>query len=413
MEVKYERCGGLDVHARSVVGCVIVAGEDGRAEKEYRTFGTTTAELEALAGWVVGKGCTHVVMESTGVYWKPIFNILEGRVVVVVVNPDHLKRWRGRKTDVQDAEWLADLLRHDLVRGSFIPSAEQRAWRDLTRYRARLTDERTQEVNRVQKVLEDANIKLAQVASDIMGVSGRAILAQLLQGQTDPVQLAALAKGRLRDKQADLEQALRGQFKAHHRFMLIQHLSHIDYLDQAIDRLDQELDGLLRPFEPQLERWDQLPGINRRVAEILLAEIGVDLSQFEDAEHLASWAGVCPGHHESGGKRFSGRTRKGSRWLRRALIEAAHGAARTKNSYFKALYHRLAARRGKKRAIMAVAHALLVTGFYLITRQQDYQDLGLAYLDDRHKERAKRQAIRRLEKLGFQVQLIPNPVPTV
>jgi transposase len=285
------------------------------------------------------------------------------------------------------------------------PSAQQRAWRDLTRYRTTLTDERSREVNRVQKVLEDANIKLASVATNVMGVSGRAMLEQLIQGQTDPATLAELAKGRLREKRDLLEKALTGTFNSHHRFMLIQHLSHIDFLDEQITKLDAELEEQMRPFQAELTRWDQIPGINLRVAQVILAEVGTDLKQFEDAAHLASWAGMCPGNNESGGKRKSGRTRKGSAWLRRALVEAAHGAARTKDKYFKNLYHRLAGRRGKKRAIVAVGHSLLVTGYYMITRGQDYEDLGANYFDERNKEMVKRQAVKRLEKLGFQVEL--------
>jgi len=367
MEVKYERCCGLDVHKKTVVACVIVPGADGQAAKETRTFETMTEDLEALSRWLEACGVTHVAMESTGVYWKPVYNLLDGRFEVLVVNPEHVKALSGRKTDVADAEWIADLLRHGLLKGSFIPSALLRELRDLTRYRTRLGDERKSEVNRLQKVLEDANIKLASVASDVMGVSGRAILNELVQGNTDPALLAELAKGRLRDKQDLLEKALRGALKPHHRFMLAQHLSHIDFLDEAIERLDRQIGEQMRPFEAALQRWDSLPGINRRIAEIIIAEVGADLGPFEEAAHLASWTGMCPGNNESAGKRFSGKTRKGSKWLRRALIEAAHGAARTKDKYFQAQYRRLAARRGKQRAAVAVGHSLLVTGYYLIT----------------------------------------------
>ncbi len=316
---------------------------------------------------------------------------------------------------MSDAEWIADLLRHRLLRGSFIPSAQQRAWRDLTPVplvaRTRLVDERTSEVNRLHKVLEDANIKLASVATDIMGASGRMILQQLLAGETDPTTLAELAKGRLREKRALLAQALQGKLTSHHRFLLAEHLSHIDYLDEAIERLDDEIEEQMRPFEEELARWDQLPGVSTRIAQIVVAEVGVDLKQFEDADHLASWAGLCPGNHESAGKRKSGKTRKGSVWLRRALTEAAHGAARTKNKYYQAMYHRLVGRRGKKRATVAVAHSLLVTGYYLITRRQDYRDLGHNYFDERNREAVKRRAVQRLERLGFQVTLTPTPEP--
>jgi transposase len=412
MQVVYERCCGIDVHKRTVVACAIVPGPDGQPVKETRTFDTLTAHLEALAEWLQSLGVTHVAMESTGVYWKPVYNLLDGRFAILVVNAEHIKALAGRKTDVQDAERIADLLRHGLLKGSFIPSAELRALRDLTRYRTKLGDERVSEINRVQKVLEDANIKLASVATDVMGVSGRAMLDQIVQGQADPAVLAELAKGRLRDKLDLLQKALSGRVQAHHRFMLAQHLSHIDFLDEAIVQLDQQIQEQMRPFAAALAAWDSLPGINQRIAEIVVAEIGADLQPFEDADHLASWAGMCPGNNESAGKRYSGKTRKGSPWLRRALVEAAHGAARTKHKYFQALYGRLAARRGKQRALIAVGHSLLVTGYYLITRQTKYEDLGGNYFDERDREAVKRRAVKRLEKLGYQVQLVPAAVPT-
>ncbi len=406
MQVKYERCCGIDVHKATVVACVIVSGASGHVQKRTRTFSTMTGDLQALAQWLTETRCTQVAMESTGVYWKPVYNVLEGAFEILVVNAAHIKKF-GDKTDVTDAEWLADLLRHGLLRGSFIPSARQRALRDLTRYRTRLIDDRSREVNRVQKVLEDANLKLASVASDVMGVSGRAILEQLIQGQGDPAVLADLAKGRLREKRTALEQALAGRFTAHHRFMLIQHLSHIDYLDEQIAKLDAEIAEQIRPFQAAVDRWDQLPGINQRSGQVIVAEVGADLKPFADGAHLASWGGICPGNQESAGKRQSGKTRKGSKWLRRALVEAAHGAARTKNTYFATLYHRLAGRRGKKRAWVAVGHSLLVTGYTLITRQVDYQDLGANYFDELNKEAVKRRTVKRLEQLGFQVELKP------
>ena len=412
MNVKYERCCGIDVHKKSVVACVIVPGSDGQPLKETRTFETMTSDLEELANWLKERGVTQVVMESTGVYWKPVFNLLDGRLEVLVVNAEHGKALSGRKTDVQDAEWLADLLRHGLLRGSFIPSQKLRELRDLTRYRTKLGDERKSEVNRLQKVLEDANIKLASVATDVMGVSGRAILNELVSGNTDPQVMAELAKGRLREKRDLLEKALSGRVQAHHRFMLAQHLSHIDFLDEAMERLDAEIEEQMRPFEATLQRWDSLPGINRRIAEILLAEVGADLKPFASAQQLASWAGMCPGNKQSGGRRFNSKTRQGSKWLRRALIEAAHGASHTKAKYFQAQYRRLAARRGKQRAAVAVGHSLLVTGYHLITRQQTYQDLGANYFDERDREAVKRRAVQRLEKLGFQVQLRSVAVPT-
>lgn len=406
MQVLYERCCGLDVHKDTVVACLIVVGPDGKPIKVIRTFTTMTADLKRLAEWLQEQGVTHVAMESTGVYWKPIYNILEGRFEMVVVNPASIKKLKG-KTDVTDAEWIADLLRHGLLRGSFIPAAQQRVWRDLTRYRTQLTDERTREVNRLQKVLEDANLKLASVATDIMGVSGRAILAQLIEGHTDPTTLAELAKGRLRQKQALLQQALAGQLKPHHRFMLMQHLSHIDFLDEQIAQLDAEVEEQMRPFQAAVDRWDQLPGINQRIAQVIVAELGADLKQFANAQRCASWAGMCPGNNASGGKRKSGKTNKANVWLRRALVEASHGAARTKKSYFSALYHRLAGRRGKKRALVAVGHSLLVTGYHMITKNRDYQDLGNNYFDERNKEAVKRRMVKRLEQLGYHVELKP------
>ncbi len=407
MQVVYERCCGIDVHKQTVVACAVVPGADGQALKETRTFGTMTENLAALADWLAELGVTHVTMESTGVYWKPVFNLLDGRFAILVVNAERIKALAGRKTDVQDAEWLADLLRHGLLKGSFIPSEILRELRDLTRYRTKLGDERKSEVNRVQKVLEDANIKLASVASDVMGVSGRAMLNELVQGHTDAATLAELARGRLREKQKLLQKALSGRVRSHHRFMLAQHLAHIDFLDEAIAELDRQIAEQMRPFAAALATWDSLPGINQRIAEILVAELGPDLQPFEDAEHLASWAGMCPGNNESAGKRKSGRTRKGSPWLRRALIEAAHGAAHTKHKYFQALYRRLASRRGRQRAAVAVGHSLLVTGYHLITRQTAYEDLGGNYFDERDREAVKRRALRRLEKLGYQVQLTP------
>ncbi len=412
MGVKYERCCGVDVHKKSVTACAIVPGTEGQVVKVRRSFGTLREELGELTAWLKAYGVTTVAMESTGVYWKPVYNLLEGEFDLLVVNPEHVKKLAGRKTDVADAEWIADLLRHGLLKGSFIPSSLLRELRDLTRYRTRLGDERTSEVNRLQKVLEDANIKIASVMSDVMGMSGRAILAQLLEGQTDPVLLAELAQGKLREKRDLLEKALSGTVTDHHRFMLAQHLSHIDYLDEAIERLNQEIADKIRPFEAQVAVWDSLPGIGSRLAEIIVAEIGADLKPFEDASHLASWSGICPGNNESGGKRRNGKTRRGSKWLRRALIEAAHAAARKKNSYFRAQYYRLASRRGKQRAAVAVGHALLVTGYYLITRQLSYQDLGNAYFDERNREAVKRRAVKRLEQLGFQVQITPaTPLP--
>ncbi len=407
MQVVYERCCGLDVHKETVVACVIVPGADGQPHKETRTFETLTENVQDLAEWLHTQQVTAVTMESTGVYWKPIYNLLDGRFEILVVNAEHVKALKGRKTDVQDADWLADLLRHGLLQGSFIPSAQLRELRDLTRYRTQLGDDRKSEINRLHKVLEDANIKLSRVASDLMGVSAQAILAELVKGHTDAALLADLAKGRLREKQDKLQKALQGNVKPHHRFMLAQHLSHIEFLDEALAKLDAQIAEVVRPFEAALAAWDSLPGINRRIAEIVIAELGPDLKPFATAQQLAAWAGMCPGNDQSGGKRRNAKTRKGSKWLRRALIEAAHGAARKKKSYYQALYHRLVPRRGKQRAAVAVGHSLLVTGYYLITRNKTYQDLGDTYFDERNREYVKRRAVQRLERLGFQVELKP------
>ncbi len=407
MQVVYERCCGLDVHKETVVACVILPAPDGQPHKETRTFDTLTENLQNLAEWLRSQQVTAVVMESTGVYWKPVYNLLDGQFQILVVNAEHVKALSGHKTDVQDAEWLADLLRHGLLKGSFIPSAQLRELRDLTRYRTKLGDDRKSEINRLHKVLEDANLKLSSVATDLMGVSAQAILAELVKGNTDAALLADLAKGRLREKQDRLQKALQGNLRPHHRFMLAQHLSHIEFLDEAIAKVDTQIAELMRPFEVALAAWDSLPGINRRIAEIVIAEVGADLQPFADAHQFAAWAGMCPGNDQSGGKRKQAKTRQGSKWLRRALIEAAHGAARKKKSYYQALYHRLVPRRGKQRAAVAVGHSLLVTGYYLITRHRTYQDLGDHYFDDRDREGVKRRAVRRLEQLGFQVQLKP------
>ncbi len=408
MRIEYERCCGLDVHKRTVVACLVVPDGKGGRQKQTRTFSTMTVEILAMADWLQQAGCTHVAMESTGVYWQPIFNLLEGQFEVLVVNAQHIKAGPGRKTDVLDAEWIADLLQHGLLRGSFIPSAAQRAVRELTRYRATLGAERARQVGRLHKVLEGTNIKLAAVATDIVGVSGRRILHALLEGVTDPEQLAELAKGRLRDNRAQLEQALRGRIQPHQAFLMAELLEHVDYLDEAITRVSQEVAERMHPFEAELARLDTIPGVNRRVAEDLLAEVGADMSRFASARHLASWAGMCPGNNESGGKRKSGQTRHGSPWLRKTLIEAAHAAARCKQGYLAAQYHRLAARRGKKKAVVAVGHSLLGIVYYVLTRREEYRELGGNYFDERDKQAVTRRLVQRLQKLGYDVSLQPT-----
>jgi transposase len=409
MEVVYTRCCGLDVHKRTVVACLLLTGPGGKVQKELRTFTTMTADLLEMVDWLQVVACTHVAMESTGVYWKPIYNLLEGFFTVLVVNAQHIKAVPGRKTDVRDAEWIGDLLRHGLLRASFIPPTPQRELRELTRYRTTLLRERAAEVNRVQKVLEEANIKLASVASDVLGASGRAMLQAIVAGTTQPETLAALAKGRLREKRAELERALSGRVQPHQRFVLAEQLCHIDALEESIERIGTEIAQRLAPQEETVTRLQTIPGVGRRTAEGLLAEIGSDMSRFPSARHLASWAGICPGNHESAGKRQRGTIRKGSPWLRAALAEAAWGASHTKRSYLAAQYHRLAARRGRKRALVAVAHSILVSVYHLLTRQQDYVDLGNGYFDTRDSQEVQKRLVRRLEGLGLTVTVAPAP----
>ena len=400
MQVTHERCAGLDVHKKTVVASVITP-----EGQETRTFGTMTKDLLTLADWLTEHGVTHVAMESTGVYWKPIYNLLEGSFTLLVVNAQHIKAVPGRKTDVKDAEWIADLLRHGLVRGSFIPDRPQREMRELTRYRRSLIQQRSQVVNRIQKVLEGGNIKLASVASSVAGISGRAMLEAMVEGIEDPQQIADLAKGRLRKKTQSLEEALRGQIGPHQRLLLGSHLRHLDFLDGEIDRLDEEVVARMRPFEEALERVDGIPGIGRRTAEDLLAEIGTDMSRFPTAAHLASWARVCPGNNESAGKRKRGSTGHGNSWLRPTLMQAAYAASHTKGTYLAAQYHRLAARRGGKRAIMAVAHTILVVVYHMLSSGTTYSDLGGNYFDERDRQAALQRAVRRIQALGFTVTL--------
>ena len=408
MQLVYECCAGLDVHKKSVVACLLIPDTHGQTRKERRTFSTMTADLLCLRDWLTAQGCTHVAMESTGVFWKPIFHVLEGHLEVLVVNAQHIKAVPGRKTDMKDAEWIADLLQHGLLRPSFIPPAWQRALRTLTRSRASLTQERTRTIARLQKELEDANIKLAAVASDLMGKSAQQMLHGLLAGEADPATLAEFARGRMRSKRDQLAQALSGSLQPHHRVLITEHLAHIDTLDESMTRLSAEIAERLRPYEEILQRLETIPGIKRRLAEIILAEIGPDMSRFPSAQHLASWAGLCPGNHESAGKRLSGKTRKGSQWLRTALVEAAHAASHCKNSYLSAHYHHLAMRRGTKRAAVALAHTLLIIVYRLIAHDQVYQEVGATYLDERARQDQEHRLVRQLEKLGFAVTLTPT-----
>jgi transposase len=430
LRIIYKRVAGLDVHKKTVVATRMHVTEEDRVEWETETFGTTTPDLLKLHDWLHEWNCTHVSMESTGDYWKPVFNILEDSFEVWLVNAQHVKHVSGRKTDVKDSEWLAELMLHGLLKPSFIPPKPQRALRELTRYRTRLVQERARVVNRVQKLLEGANIKLSSVATDIMGVSARAMLAEIVAGQTDAEHMADLARGRMRNKIPELEKALTGLVQPHHRFVLAQQLDHIDFLDEKVEtlsiRIGQQLESMSwpdGPAEPDASKdtqegaqvadeselpltWDTavalldtIPGVNRRIAEVMLAEVGLDMSRFPTADHLASWAGLAPGNHQSGGKRYSGRTTKGNKSLSSIMVQGAWSAVRTKDTFLKARYHRLAARRGKKRAIVAVAHSMLVSAWHMLTYQQPYQELGGDYFDQRKKETKVSYLVRRLEKL--------------
>jgi transposase len=407
MDAIYDRCCGLDIHKKTVVACVIARGSGARVRKEIRTFGTMTDDLLTLADWLAAENVTHVAMESTGVFWKPVFNLLEDRFQLLLVNARDIKQVPGRKTDVKDCEWIADLLRHGLLKASFVPDRPQRELRELVRYRTTLVRERSAEINRLQKTLEGANIKLASVASDPLGLSARQMLDALVSGSTDTVAMAELARGKMRAKRGLLERALAGRMAAHQRFLLTEQLSHIDALDESIARVSGEIAERMRPFAEALERLDTIPGIGERMAEILVAEIGVDMSRFPSAAHLASWAGMCPGNQESAGKRINGKTRKGNVWLRAALIEAAQSLGRGRGTYLAAQYRRLTARRGKKKAAVALGHSILVIVYHLLTRAEVYQDLGVQYFDENRRDRIERGLVQRLKDLGYKVTLEP------
>ncbi len=399
MNVVYERCCGLDVHKKTVVACLMTPGR-----KEIRSFGTMTSDLLGLLGWLQEAGCTHVAMESTGVYWKPIYNLFEGSgLTLLVVNARNMKAVPGRKTDVKDAEWIADLLRHGLLQASFIPDRAQRELQELTRYRRSLIRERSNEVNRIQKVLEGANIKLGSVVSNVMGVSGRAMIEALIAGVTDPHELAGQATTRLRATPEELAAALQGCIGPHQQLMLTIQLRHVDALTKEIERLDHEIEKRLEPVADAIERLDTIPGVGKRGAEELVAAIGTDMSRFPSSRHLASWAKICPGTYESAGKRSSAGIGKGNPHLRTTLVEAAWASAQSRNTYLAAHYHRLKARKGAKRALTATAHTILVIVYHILKDGRVYQDLGPNYFDERAKEVTVQRTVRRLERLGFKV----------
>ena len=401
MEVVYKQCCGLDVHQKSVVACVTMP-----KGKESRTFGTMTQDLLELSDWLVSCGVTHVAMESTGVLWKPVYNLLEGLgLTLLVVNAHHIKSVPGRKTDMKDAEWIAKLLQHGLLRGSYIPDRPNRELRELARYRRSLIQQRAQAVNRIQKVLEGANIKLSSVASDITGVSGRAMLEAISSGKDDPDTLVLLAKGRLQSKRVELKQALRGLTGPHQRLLIQSLLRQLDFLANEVTSLDREIADRMVSCEEAINRIDTIPGVGRRTAEELLAEIGPDMSRFPSAAHLASWARICPGNNVSAGKRQSSHIGQGNRWLRSALVEAARATAHTKNNYLSVQYHRLAARRGSNRATIALAHTILVIIYYMLVRGTSYHELGGNYFDERNEQAAIKRAVNRIEQLGYKVTL--------
>jgi transposase len=412
MRVMIERVAGLDVHQETVVACALIGKPGERPTKEVRTFRTMTRDLEALREWLLSLGVTHVGMESTGIYWKPVYAVLEGSFELIVGNARHIRNVPGRKTDVKDAEWIADLVRHGLIAKSFVPPPPLRELRDLLRYRRKLVESQAAERNRLLKLLETANIKLASVVTDVFGVSGRAMLKALIEGTASAQAMADLAKGQLRRKRADLVLALEGRVEEHHRFLLGLQLRRLEAAEVEIAALDARIDKKLEPYRAPHALLMQIPGVDRLVAAVLIAEIGIDMSVFLSVYHLASWAGVCPGNHESAGKQKSGRARNGNVHLRTMLVGAAISASRAKGSYLKDKFYRLKARRGSMRAALAIAHKILVAAYHRLAKGVGYREIGEAYLDQISQTRTVANLKRRLERLGFHVTLQSKAQPT-
>lgn len=405
MDQMIERCAGLDVHRDTVTACIRVPDESGKRNQQVETFQTTTHGLFALRDWLSAHQVTDVGMEATGVYWKAPFYMLEDDFNCMLINARHIKNVPGKKSDVLDAVWICQLVEHGLVRASFVPPKEFRELRDLTRYRKALIQERTRETQRLEKVLQDAGIKLSSVASRILGVSGRAMIEALVAGSTDPQTIADLAIGRLRSKLPQLREALEGRFRSHHALMASEILAHIDYLEETIERLSTEVERLIAPFSKQVELLDTIPGVDKRTAEVILAEIGADMNRFPSERHLSSWAGMCPGNNESAGKHRSGKTRKGSKWLRTALVQSGSAAARTKDTYLRAVYQRIKSRQGHKKAVVAVGHAILVAAFFMLMRGVPYEELGADFFEKRDTDAHINRLVRQLERLGQKVTI--------
>jgi transposase len=405
MQVLRARCAGLDVHPDTVVACVLLTATDGTVEKHERVFGTTLLQLLSLLDWLKSLAVTDAAMESTGAYWKPVWNILEGQMALLLANAHHLKSVPGRKTDINDAQWIADLHRHGLLRGSFVPGKPQRELRELVRHRQGYVERTAQVKNELQEALESANIKLQRVVRDIAGVSAWEMLEGLIQGEATPEQLAELARGRMRSKIPELVEAMRGKLQAHHRLIVSQLLADLSWCEEQIEQVNQEIAKRLEGEAQVLERLDEIPGINRRVAEVIVAEVGTDMKQFPTVGHLIAWSGLCPGNNQSGGRRRSARTRPGDKTLKRVMVQAAHAASRKKGSFFKARYHRLAGRKGRKRALVAVGRSLLCSVYHLLARGTRYTDLGQDYYERRNPEQLARKLARRIEKLGFKVEV--------